>query len=143
MSYNGAVIDTSVLRQRLPRQKLVDLGVGIVYLFGSHAEETAGPLSDTDIGVVFTDSTISRGNTLDVYSKLYDIFTTIFQTENLDVVFLERASLELRFDVIQHGQAIFEIGTDFRDEFEHRTVMLYADFKSTLRNFDHAVLARI
>lgn len=137
------MIDTSVLKHQLPRQQLVDLGVGIVYLFGSHAEGTTGPLSDIDIGVVFTDLTTSRGNTLDVYSKLYDIFTTIFQTENLDVVFLERASLELRFDVIQHGQTIFEIEPDFRDAFEHRTVMLYADFKPTLQHFDHAVLARI
>lgn len=117
--------------------------MGIVYLFGSHVEGTAGPLSDTDIGVVFADPTVSRGNTLDVYSKLYDMFTTMLHTENLDIVFLERASLELRFDVVQHGQAVFEISPDFRDEFEHRTVMLYADFKPTLQHFDHAVLARI
>ena len=36
-------------------QKLKDMGVGLVYLFGSRAEGTAHPLSDFDIGIVFSD----------------------------------------------------------------------------------------
>ena len=34
---------------KLPAQKLNELKVGLVYLFGSEAEGTAGPLSDVDI----------------------------------------------------------------------------------------------
>lgn len=128
---------------KLPKDRLKKLQVGLVYLFGSYAEERAGKLSDIDIGIVFTDSRIAKGNTLSIYNELYDIFSDIFKTGNLDLVLLERASLELNFDAIKYGKVIFESSAEFKDDFEHRISMLYADFKPLLNNFDKAVLARI
>ena len=131
---------------KLPANKLKELNIGLVYLFGSEAEGTAGPLSDVDIGVVFTDTRIARGDTLDIYNKLYYILTDHFDMSNfrnMDIVFLERASLELRFDAISHGVPLFEISTDFRMNFEERVTALYRDFLPILKANNEAVLARI
>lgn len=131
---------------RLPADELKKLKVGLVYLFGSHAEGVAGPASDYDIGIVFTDSTIVRGNTIEIYNALYNTFSDIFDLSNfkaIDIVFLERAPLELRFDVISHGVVLFEISPEFRADFEERVEMLYRDFKPLLDEFDRTILERI
>lgn len=131
---------------KLPADKLKALKVALVYLFGSQAEGVAGPSSDIDIGVVFSDPALVRGNTTEVYGKLYDIFSDFFDMSNfrnMDIVFLERAPLELRFDVISHGLALFEMSRDFRLDFEERTAALYRDFRPILNEFNRAVLERI
>lgn len=131
---------------RLPADKLKKLNIGLVYLFGSRAEGMAGSSSDFDVGVVFTDPKIIRGNTTEVYNALYDIFSDIFDLSNfktMDIVFLQRASLELRFDAISHGLVLFEISSDFRADFEERVEMLYRDFKPLLDGFNRAILERV
>lgn len=128
---------------KLPSKKLKEFKVALVYLFGSQAEGVSGKMSDIDIGVVFSDPKIASGNTLAIYNQLYDIFCVAFGSENLDIVLLERANLELNFDVVTHGKVLFEKSPDLRGDFEHRVTMLYADFKPLLDNFDKAVLSRI
>src|SRR3989344_3943286 len=97
---------------KLSEDKLKKLGVGLVYLFGSQAEGTAGPSSDFDIGVVFLDPSARRGDTSKLYQSLYEIFSDAFDLSSfrsMDIVFLERASLELRFDAISREIVLFEI----------------------------------
>lgn len=121
------------------------MGIGIVYLFGSQAEGLAGKLSDVDVAVVFREG-LAPKNSKDLYNKLYDLFTEVFDMsnfKNIDIVFLDRATLELRFDVIRHGKVLYEASEDLRKEFEHRTAMLYMDFKPLLKNFDRAILSRV
>lgn len=130
----------------LPVKQLQELNIGLVYLFGSHAEGVAGLSSDIDMGVVFTDPKIIQGNTTEIYGKLFDVFSEVFDMSNfrtIDIVFLERASLELRFDAISHGIALFEISSEFRLDFEERTAALYRDFMPLLREFNRAVLERV
>jgi predicted nucleotidyltransferase len=128
--------------KQMPVKKLEELGIGLVYLFGSCAEGVSGPLSDMDIGVVLENPRIVRGNTMPMYNALYGLFSEFFGTSNIDLVFLERASLELRFAAITHGKILFVARDDLRDDFEHRTAMLYADFKPALERFNRAVLSR-
>ncbi|HEY4497541.1 MAG TPA: nucleotidyltransferase domain-containing protein [Candidatus Paceibacterota bacterium] len=130
----------------LPAEELKKRNVGLVYLFGSRAEGTAGFSSDYDVGIVFTDPTIVRGNTTKIYNELYDIFSETFDLRNfrsIDIVFLERASLELRFDVISHGIVLFEISPAFRVDFEEHVEMLYRDFKPILNEFNQVILERV
>lgn len=130
----------------LPAEKLKELKVGLVYLFGSQAEGAAGPASDFDVGIVFTDHEIIFGNTTEVYNALYDIFSELFDLSNfrnIDIVFLERASLELRFDVISHGKILFETSQEFRADFEDRIEALYRDFKPLLDEFNRTILERV
>ncbi len=135
-----------IQKKEIQAEKLKVLQIGLVYLFGSHAEGVAGLSSDIDIGVVFTDPSVARGNTTRVYNKLFDIFSEAFDMSNfrtIDIVFLERASLELRFDAISHGALLFEHSADFRLDFEERTAALYRDFRPLLKEFNRAVLEKI
>lgn len=135
-----------IIKKEIPVEKLKALQVGLLYLFGSRAEGIAGPSSDIDVGLVFADPKIVQGNTTKIYGELFDIFSDVFDMSNfrtIDIVFLERATLELRFDAISHGVVLFEISPDFRLTFEERTEALYRDFKPVLDGFNRAVLERV
>ena len=88
-------------------ERLSRLDVQLVYLFGSFAEGTVHALSDLDIGIVSGKKLGDR--TSDLYNQMYDIFTDVFPGHSIDIVFLERAGLELRYDVIRHGRILYEV----------------------------------
>ena len=75
-----------------------------------------------------------------MYTKLYRFFTDLFPGQRVDIVFLQRAGLELRFDAIAYGIVLFENSSDFRLEFEEKTTNLYLDFKPLLREFNQALI---
>lgn len=119
------------------------LGVGIVYLFGSCAQNADTALSDVDIGVVMLDPDIAGKNTMPVYSEFFELFSDLVKDSNkLDIVFLQRAPLELKFDVIKHGRVLYEASLDFRLNFEENVTMAYCDFRPILKEFDEAITKR-
>lgn len=125
------------------KEKLRKLGVGIVYLFGSSAQQTATALSDIDIGIVMSDIKAVRGNTMPAYLELFELFGGLVEDSNkLDIVFLQRAPLELRFDVIKNGHALYESSVTFRLDFEEAVMRAYCDFYPILREFDEAIIGR-
>ena len=127
----------------LPISRIQTLGVGLVYLFGSYAEGKASPLSDVDIAVLFTDASLLKDETIGkIYNALYDLFTDLFPGKNIDIVFLQRANLELRFDVITHGKVLYESSREDRLSFEEKTMLLYADFRPLLKLFNQTLLHR-
>jgi len=133
------------LKQTIKNQ-LEKLGVEAVYLFGSCAENVNGKLSDIDIGILLKNESDAKNNINKLYNKLFDIFSNVFDLSNfkdIDIVFLQRATLELRFDVINHGKLLFKSCEDKIDKFEHVTAMCYMDFQPILRNFDNQILKRI
>lgn len=123
-------------------QSLKKLGVKLVYLFGSYAEEKSLKLSDIDIGIVFADKLLSNKNFSQVYNQLYDIFTDVFPGRKIDVVFLQKATLELRFDVTKHGKILYAASSSDRLNFEEKTMISYADFKPVLTEFNQSILNR-
>lgn len=127
---------------RLSDKRLENSGVCVVYLFGSRAEKKSNAASDIDIGVVFEhephDKEVPR-----LYAGLYDILTDHFPNYQVDIVFLQKANLELRFDAISHGRVLFESSQAMRLDFEENTMMLYADFRPLLEEIDKAILDRI
>ncbi|MCL4540302.1 MAG: nucleotidyltransferase domain-containing protein, partial [Bacteroidetes bacterium] len=110
-------------------------GVSIVYLFGSRAEKKSNAMSDIDIGVVFKDEPRDE-EVPRLYTELYDILTDHFPNFQIDLVFLQKANLELRFDAISHGRVLFESSQAMRLDFEENTMMLYADFRPLLEEID-------
>lgn len=140
------LMQLNIIKKEIPVEKMKELQVGLVYLFGSYAEGVAGPGSDIDVGVVVADKTLVKGSITEIYDKLFDIFTDVFDMSNfktIDIVFLDRAPLELCFDVISHGTVLYELSTEFRVDFEERIEALYRDFYPILQEFNRAVLARI
>ncbi len=123
--------------------RLKKIHVSLVYLFGSYAENKSGPLSDVDIGIVFFSDFLLPRDCRKIYNELYDVFTDVFSGENIDIVFLQKAGLELCFDVITHGRILYEYSRDERLNFEEKITLLYADFKPILNEFNRAVLERI
>ncbi|TSC77536.1 MAG: DNA polymerase beta domain-containing protein [Parcubacteria group bacterium Gr01-1014_33] len=127
--------------------KLFKRGVEAVYLFGSYAEGRAHPLSDVDFAVLMEDSRAvsPKASTLDLYQELFDILAPHAprDVKDIDIVFLQRAPLELQCNVVRLGKVIFEKDPQRRLDFETRVVLLYADFKPLLTLFDHAILERI
>ncbi|OGG10788.1 hypothetical protein A3J20_02500 [Candidatus Gottesmanbacteria bacterium RIFCSPLOWO2_02_FULL_42_29] len=117
-------------------------GVSLVYLFGSQVEKKQSAFSDIDIGVVFDNTEILKESLNSVYNGLYDIFTDLYPGKQVDIVFLQKAPLELRFDVIRHGKTIYTSSIDDQLNFEEKTILSYADFKPILEKFNRAVLNR-
>ena len=125
------------------KEQLSSLGIAAVYLFGSAAERKSHPLSDLDLGVLLRRDPQRRVDFNLLYIALYDLFTEVFPQKSLDIVFLERAGLEIAFDAVAHGQILFERSRDERLELEQRITLLYADFRQLLSEFDSGVLQRI
>ena len=129
-----------IIFSKAEQQKLKSLGIDILYLFGSQAEGMAGDLSDFDFGVVLRNTKKLSSDTNPLYLELFNLLGCHIPSDRLDIVFLQKAPLELRFDVVGHGQVIFESSTDERFDFEEKTVQAYCDFKPILKEFDRAVI---
>jgi predicted nucleotidyltransferase len=125
------------------KSRLESSGVDLLYLFGSVPEGYAHPLSDVDFGIVLRDACRLERESFSVYNELYDILTDAFPNTRVDIVFLQRAGLEVCWDAIRHGRLLFASSVDARYKFEERIMILYADFKPLLDEFDDAVLQRI
>ena len=123
---------------------LKELNIAIVYLFGSCAEGKALSVSDIDIGIVLTKDAAANleEDTGKIYNQVYDIVTEIFPSRHIDIVFLHKAPLELRFDVINHGRILFESSHEESLDFEEKTMVLYADFKPLLKEINDTIINR-
>lgn len=136
-----------IQQKPVPADRLRRLGVAVLYLFGSHAEGLATPASDVDVGVLFSRDTLPLPeNKTELYNALYDVFTDMFDMSgfrDIDIIFLDHAPLELKFDVVTHGRVLFETDPDIRLNFEERVASLYRDFRPLLDEFNRGVLQRI
>lgn len=127
------------------QQQLKELGVITLYLFGSRAQGISDELSDFDFAVLMDKSGVKRGDK--TYDVLYDLLSPLcprtLQNDVIDIVFLNKASLELRFHVIRYGKVLFDAQPLQRGRFEERTLNEYCDFKPLLNIFDKTILASI
>jgi uncharacterized protein len=117
----------AVLKTLFSSLKL-DPAAELVYLFGSRASNTAGPLSDYDLAVYFSDV---PDHSLKYY--LSHQAATVLDTNRIDIVVLNRAPIELKYAVITTGTVIYEISRAARVDFESLTLGLYGDFLPVLR----------
>lgn len=124
------------------RRQLEKLGVQAVYIFGSRAQGTPGPLSDYDYAVLLKERGHTRGDAL--HEQLYEIFSEIsprtLENDIIDIVFLRDAGLELRFHVIRYGKILFDANSKARLDFESQTTLLYCDYRPILDEFDRTLV---
>jgi uncharacterized protein len=124
------------------RQRLQQLLVTGLYLFGSRAQRTEGPLSDYDYAVLLPTSGHSRGDPL--YFKLYELLSEIsprtLKNDVIDIVYLRDVGLELQFHVIRYGQVLLDADPAARLRFEADTTLKYCDYRPILDQFDDTIL---
>jgi predicted nucleotidyltransferase len=121
---NKRIADLKILFSSL----ILDPAIELVYLFGSRAINTVGPLSDYDIAVYFSDL---PNHHLKYY--LGHQVATVVDTDRIDIVVLNRAPIELKYAVIATATSIYEISKAARVDFESLTLGLYGDFLPVLR----------
>lgn len=123
------------------RKKLKEAGVAIAYLFGSSATGLKDKESDIDIGIVFENGLPL--SSLETYNKLYALFSEIFQSKEIDIIFLEDAPLSLQFEAIKYGKVLYEKDTNSRLDYEEKTMLKYADFLPLEEEMERVILERI
>lgn len=136
------------------KTKLKKLGVGVIYLIGSRAMENARANSDFDFAVVMKDSKKLSKGTLDLYHKLYQIFSDAVPDIHIklpfpdnmieiDIVFLQTAPLYYSIAARDKGKVLYEISPLFRADYEEQITNEYMDFEPLRREQETAILSMI
>lgn len=132
---------------KLPKEKLKNLGVDGIYLFGSQAEiGTVGKLSDFDVAVLFKNPKNAFGDTSEIYGKLYDIFSEAIDLsgfKNIDIILLPNVSLQLQYHIVTTGKILYSGNIEAIFDHKEKTMMEYADFAPARDLFNRAILERI
>ena len=130
------------------------MGIETIYLFGSRVQDHIHPLSDFDFGVVFSNPKKYKEKTLDIYFKLYEIFTEVLPKKYLrqrfklrkhefDIVFLQFAPISLQFSAIRNGKVLYERDKEKRLRYEENIIKRNADLKYFYDLSFKALLERI
>jgi uncharacterized protein YutE (UPF0331/DUF86 family)/predicted nucleotidyltransferase len=103
--------------------------VNAAYLAGSlTGRATVGHLTDVDIAVLLMEQ-IKSDQFLDYQLYLFTELAKRLESDTIDVVILNQASLLLKLQVIKYGQILYCRDEKKRVAFETRAVMDYLDFK--------------
>ncbi|PIR91854.1 hypothetical protein COU03_00085 [bacterium (Candidatus Gribaldobacteria) CG10_big_fil_rev_8_21_14_0_10_41_12] len=130
------------------------MGIQTIYLFGSQANNTAHSLSDVDLGIVLQEPEKHRASTMDIYLKLYDIFTDVLPKDYLkrrfqlrahefDIVFLQFTPIKLQFEAIKNKKVLYETDKIKRLDYEEYVIKRYCDLQFIFQLDEQAILARI
>lgn len=108
--------------------------IKLVYLFGSRATKTAGPLSDYDFAF-YADEKDSR-KIFDLKFELINKISLALKTERIDVISLnDLKSPELKFHIIKDGKLIFK-REPFKIIVESKIMTDYFDFHQLLLRYN-------
>lgn len=127
-----------MIEHRLPCQEKLDLifakhGLAAVYLFGSRADGTAAATSDYDFGLLFRETpSFERAVMLEM--EIAGAAAETLSSE-VDVVFLNRASIEKRFIIVKQGVVVYAQDDNIRTDFEDAVIRDYLDFSPFLEAF--------
>jgi uncharacterized protein YutE (UPF0331/DUF86 family)/predicted nucleotidyltransferase len=103
--------------------------VNAAYLAGSLSTRTSfGHLSDVDIAILLMEQ-IKSDQFLDYQLYFFSELAKRLESDNIDVVILNQASLLLKLHVIKYGQILFSRDEKLRVLFETKAIMDYLDFK--------------
>src|SRR5579863_7517499 len=116
-------------RQSRLNQLFTQSPVNAAYLAGSLSTRTTfGHLSDVDIAILLMDQ-IKSDQFLDYQLYFFSELARRLESDNIDVMILNQASLLLKLQVVKYGQILYSRNEKQRVSFETRAVMDYLDFK--------------
>lgn len=103
--------------------------VDAAYLTGSLSTRTSfGHLTDIDVAILLMDQ-IKADQFLDYQLYFLSELAKRLESDAIDIVILNQASLLLKLQVIKYGQILFSRNEKQRISFETKAVMDYLDFK--------------
>src|SRR5215469_8905841 len=103
--------------------------VNAAYLAGTLSNRTTfGHITDVDIGILMMDQ-IKADQFFDYQLYFMSELAKRMETDSIDVVILNQASLLLKLQVIKNGQILYSRNEKQRISFEAKAVMDYLDFK--------------
>lgn len=98
--------------------------VSLAYLFGSYAHQAEGVLSDLDLAVLFE----LKGEELYLaYRELMLAVQKQLDTERIDLLLLNGASLTLQFEIIRSGRLLYARHEKLLNSFEMAVISRYQD----------------
>ena len=103
--------------------------LSLVYLFGSQVIGEVGPLSDYDLGVLVDDG-VDENRLLALLT--HEIGKEL-GTEQIDIVPLRRAPVELAFAIISQGVCLYQRDMVTRVEYEAQVMSKHGDYVPVLR----------
>jgi uncharacterized protein YutE (UPF0331/DUF86 family)/predicted nucleotidyltransferase len=116
-------------KQSRLNQLFTQIPVNAAYLAGSLSTRTSfGHLTDVDIAILLMEQ-IKSDQFLDYQLYFFSELAKRLESDNIDVVILNQASLLLKLQVIKYGQILFSRDEKQRVSFETKAVMDYLDFK--------------
>ena len=121
--------NSTVLEKTLASIFQAQREIRLVYLFGSRVDDAQGPLSDYDFGILFDRGKFST----QLEAEVAHTVSKALNTNWIDVVPLNRASIELAYSVIFQGELIYESDRSTRVAYEARILGLYGDYLPVLR----------
>jgi uncharacterized protein YutE (UPF0331/DUF86 family)/predicted nucleotidyltransferase len=103
--------------------------VNAAYLAGSLSTRTSfGHLTDVDIAILLMEQ-IKSDQFLDYQLYFFSELAKRLESDNIDVMILNQASLLIKLQVIKYGQILFSRDEKLRVSFETKAIMDYLDFK--------------
>jgi len=118
-----------------------DPDILLAYLFGSHARNEAGPLSDIDLAVL-----LKPAASKELFAKklrMLKELTTLFAGIDIDLVILNEAPLVLKFNILKDSKPLYICDNNLHDELILRAITEYLDFKPVLACHYQALQKRI
>ena len=130
------------------------MGIQTIYLFGSQANGTAHSLSDVDFGVVLKEPQRYQNKTLELYLKLYEIFSDALPKDYLrrrfqlkghefDIVFLQFVPVYLQFEAATNGKVLYENCKESTLDYKEKVSKMFCDLQYFYNISRQGMLERI
>lgn len=127
--------------------------IALAYIFGSQAKtgldllkgarrEIHDPLTDIDLGVVFTGSLPGPAKRAYLYSSLFNKLAGLFVPFPLDLVFLQETHSVFQANAIC-GRCVYYRSLDFKEQYEENILRRAADFRPFLERYLDEMLEEV
>lgn len=124
--------------------------ISLLYLFGSQKSvglailqgnyfEVNDPLTDIDVGVIFSDKMPSGVQRTKLYSKIYNTLQDLFLPLSLDLVFLEENHSVFQAESVK-GICVYSISQNAQELYEEDILRRACDFKPYLEKYYEELL---
>lgn len=107
------------LKEKLEKEK----DIIFAYLFGSHATGKATPLSDVDIALYLDEESVTPDRKLELIELIMDVLNT----DEVDLVILNKASPSIIHSVVKTGKLLFSKDEKLRITFIARALKEYME----------------